>query len=924
MRVELSGRFSERQELGELLTQPKWRVMVGAPGSGKTALIHWLLQTAQSRGVSSIVIRPVQIEASIAMSAVSDVVSRTDPGIIGQLSDAHQLVLADLVAARPVDDPGLVRAAFSAMLAASQHNGMLLLILDDAQWIDRQSAETIAFACRRSLRGSSLLAAFRTKEHSLLFDALTVDPSERIELGPLEDAHIAAIIEAESPLTPALRIGLARYADGNPLRAREIGRAAKRGAEALFTSDNLSVRANPLVSAVEVLDKSHLDVLYAVSQLRDPQVDVLSKMFPAPVVRAALVAAADAGHSVTVDRRVLFDHPLYGDAVASMLTADQRRTIHGRIAPAVDDPIERGRHLSLSSTVFDNSTRMEIFSASTHAASQGSVALALQLAFRAVDGIEIPDLTVQSPELSIYVNAQRWLANLEFRVDDPDAASRRLRQLLDGLVDGPHQVRLSLDLAGLLSWSKTLSVGIGTYQSILAQAHVDDASVAEAGMQLAMLQVNARTIPEAVASAARGREAGQRVGGQVEAEAMAMDVFVRFLAGGGFDTAALRRASQLEDLQNWLSVQCPPFSLGPFLYAWCEDERALDQFETRRSVFRARGSSTALVMGIAFEVNMLCSRGHTQQAQALVQLGLDVAEFDNELTRSLSQLAAARLLAHGGQCDEAEQQLAPAEQSFRNLEFKLGSIEAANVRMAMLSAAQDRTSVAALGSTWMDSMDADGFREPAVLPGLLDLIEASGSLVSKRQGLGDVSLLDRLVTRLSSVTNGSVTNAERPDLVAATLWARAFQSVDNQAAIDEIRLLFHQATAAFAVSGRMFWEARAQLALGRIERREGARRAATELFRTSLSLFESCCALRWCEVVRAEDKRLTGKTDEGSLTVIEVQVAQLAADGKSNKEIAADLFISAKTVESHLGSAYRKLGINRRTQLHTALVAHRL
>jgi DNA-binding CsgD family transcriptional regulator len=927
--MTIAGRVDEQQTLAQLLTTPSWRVLLGNPGSGKTTLLKWLTTEAHSMGVPTLVVRPVEIEASIAMSALSDVVSRTSSAVRSRLSPTHQEVLNDLIIANPVDDPGLIRAASTALFAALAQDGPLLLVLDDAHWIDQQSAETLSFAIRRSLRGHSLVAAFRTHERSLLLDALIADESETVMLGKLPDAAIASIIESEGELTPSLRFGLAQYANGNALRAREIGRAAKRGAEAFFTAETVRPQSNPLVSAAQLFPSEHLEVLYVASQLRDPSIEMLTKVFPAEQLRGALVASGDAGHSMTIDGHVQFDHPLFGEAVASLLSAGQRRELHGRVAQFVDDLIERGRHLSLSSVALDQATRIEVFVASTHAAANGSITLALQLAFRAVDGLTIPDLSEANAETFMYVNSQRWIANLEFRLDDPGAAERRLRALLQRLpqgrssgepvspkgrapVQGEHHIRVSLDLAMLLSWSQTLSVGIDTYQSVLNQPDASDASIAEAGMQLAMLQVNAVTVDAATVTARRGVQAGHRAGGQVEAESMAIDVFTRFLHGEGFDDRTLERASEKEDLENWLSVQCPPFSLGPFMYSWCEDARAFDQFAIRRRVFRVRGSGAALLMGIPFEVNMLCSRAKMTEARDLVQLGLTVAEFENELAQSLSQLANARLLAHLGDVTQAERLLAMVEASFAKLEFKLGTIEAANVRMGMLSSASDWPAVERLGRSWLDELLRSGFHEPAVVPGLLDLIEAAGH-GGMKGGVG-LELLDLLIGRLDAATD-----AARPDLIVAQQWARAHRSGLTRDESERTREIFGQTIDGFLASGRVFWAARARLALGRVERREGARRAASDLFRLALEGFTQCEALLWCDIVRSEDKRLSGRTNDDELTPIELQVATMAAAGQSNKEIAAVLFIAPKTVESHLSSAYRKLGITRRTQLHSAL-----
>ncbi len=907
----IAGRTEEQEALDALLTSPAWRVLLGSAGSGKTTLVAWLRDRAAEQRVPTLLVRPVEIESSIAFSSLSDLVGRIGADCLGLLEDQHQRVFADLLNATPVEDPSLVRSAFTALLHSIAASGPCLLILDDAHWIDRQSAEVIAFACRRAWRDRPALAAFRTKEQSLLLDAFISDPStQTISLQQLSAADLATIIGEEAPsLTPALQIGLAAFANGNPLRAREIGRAARRGSEAFFARPDIEVEANPLMSAAQLLEPDHLDVLYVAAQLLVSSVSTLNAVFSNELVNDALTSAADAGHLVVVNQQIEFEHPLLGDAIASLLAPQNRRDLHGRIAAVVDDQIERGRHLSLSTTTFDQDTRIAIFIASTLAAAKGSLALALQLAYRAIEGVEAPDFGEATPSARMFIDAQRWTANLEFRIDDPQAAARRLFVLADRLAGSPLRSRVEIDLANLQSWSTSLSAGIERYTDLLSSSDASPAEQAESGMQLAVLLVNTRTADLAVEAGRRGREAGALAGGQVEAESLSADTFARFIGGYGLDNEAITRATSLEHLENWLSVQCAPFSLAPFLFAWCDDDRMFDAGEKRRRVFRQRGSTTALVMGIPFEVHMLLRRGRTPEARALVQFAVDSAEFENELTRSCSQLAEGRLFAHLGMWQEAENALKTADDIFERIEFRQGIIESASVRVGMLAATADATAVLKFGTKWLRRIDEFAMTEPMLIPGILDLIEAASS--------HDSSVMADLQARLVSAVDG-----DRHDIASARLWAESLRTSANREDSARVVSLFEELTNDWIQSGRLFWGARASLAWGRHCRREGARRAAGDHFERALATFEAAEAHGWCDVTSADIARLgrSATTTKGALSTVETTVARHACAGASNKEIAQLMFVSDKTVESHLSSVYRKLGINRRTQLSAKLL----
>jgi DNA-binding CsgD family transcriptional regulator len=910
MTEQVAGRSIEQRNLLHVLDGPSWRVVTGSPGSGKTSLIQWVLAQAEARSIRTLLVRPVQIEASIAHSALSDVISRATPEELERIDLVHRTVLDQLVNGVFVDGPALVRSAFSALLRSCAAGGSLLLVLDDAHWIDRESAETIAFACRRMMREHSVVAAFRVNEPSLLLDALAGDPMcSSLALGRLDVADIATIIGQQSDrLTPSLCLSLAEFADGNPLRAREIGRASLRGAEALFKNRNIRVQNNPLGSAAELLTAEQLDVLYVASQLRDARLATLNAVFSVELVGAVLADVGDADHVMVLDRQVQFEHPLFADAVAAVMTPSRQRELHGRIAAAIDDPIERGRHLSLSSTHFDTAMRIEIFVAATLAAANGSLALALQLAFRAIEGLDQPERLDHSDDSSMYIDSQRFVAQLEFRIDDVGAAAARLRALESQLVDDARQIRVSLDLANLLSWSTSLSSGVELYEDILRRPDATDAEKAEAAMQLAFLDVNVRTADRAIRVLVDGQAAGDRAGGQIAAETRSMNLMARFVGGHGIDRSALAELERSEDLEGWLTVQCAPFSLRPFMLAWCEDESALEAFAIRRQIFRRRGSITAQLTAIPFETNMLCSRGRIAEARALVQLGIDTAEFDNPLTKSCSHLAEGRLHAHLGQWEEAERSLTAANTVFGVFGLRQGLIESASVKVHMLVTSGDFGAAIALGKLWMERLEDFAMDEPMLIPGILDLIEAAAT----KQ---DAELMAVLQARLAAAACD-----DRPDIDTARVWAEALWLVSTRDDPAKAKSLLEGLVKEWAERGRTTWVARAHVVLGRLARRDGARRAAADHFACARTEFESAEMHAWASVVEGEVSRShRAPATTNSLTKAEADVARHAAGGSSNKEIAQLMFTTERTVEAHLNSVYRKLGIARRTQLHAAL-----
>ena len=134
-------------------------------------------------------------------------------------------------------------------------------------------------------------------------------------------------------------------------------------------------------------------------------------------------------------------------------------------------------------------------------------------------------------------------------------------------------------------------------------------------------------------------------------------------------------------------------------------------------------------------------------------------------------------------------------------------------------------------------------------------------------------------------------------------------------AVDEATSLLEQAVARHHKVGDVFGHARALLALGMILRRARQKRPAREAFEAALAGFEDLGAATWIEKVRAELGRIGGRTREDGLTAAERRVAVLVAAGRTNREVAGELFLGERTVAGHLTRVYAKLGVRSRTEL---------
>jgi DNA-binding CsgD family transcriptional regulator len=266
-----------------------------------------------------------------------------------------------------------------------------------------------------------------------------------------------------------------------------------------------------------------------------------------------------------------------------------------------------------------------------------------------------------------------------------------------------------------------------------------------------------------------------------------------------------------------------------------------------------------------------------RKARAEATLGdLETARLDADNARELAEGAKDAIHA------------AHAHTVLGFLELSSGDAEAADRHLGVVA----------------DRLLAMGLGEPAIFPFFPDAIEA---LV----GVGDLeraeALLGWLEERGQSLgrTWALATGARCRGLVASA----SGDQVSALAAFDEA--LAHHERLPFP-----FERGRTLLALGQTRRRAKQKRAAREALAAALAIFEEVGAPLWAEKARAELTRIGGRTaSSGDLTPTEQRVAELVAEGRSNKEVAGELFVTVKTVERNLSRVYEKLGVRSRSEL---------
>jgi len=214
---------------------------------------------------------------------------------------------------------------------------------------------------------------------------------------------------------------------------------------------------------------------------------------------------------------------------------------------------------------------------------------------------------------------------------------------------------------------------------------------------------------------------------------------------------------------------------------------------------------------------------------------------------------------------------------------------------------------AAEGAIWLERADLQaaklGWGEPTMRGWTADRVEA----------LLELGELDDAVAALDA-WDADATRLARYQVLAHVTRCRGMVEA-SRGEVDEAVTLLEQAVDQHEAVGDVFGRARALLALGVVRRRERQKRPAREAIETALAGFEQLGAATWSDRARRELGRIGGRSREEGLTAAEQRVATLVAEGKTNREVAAALYLGERTVASHLTHIYAKLGVRSRTEL---------
>lgn len=898
---------------------PSALVIRGEAGIGKTTLWNEAVASARRSSYTVASCRPAQTEAKLPYLGLGDLFTDVPDEVLSELPIPQRRALeVALLRTEGEGDPLQQRAVSAAVLntlVTWARSTPLLVAIDDVQWLDPPTTRVLRFAVRRIARGGvGILAAIRTggadDDPLDLRSALQAGHLHRLKVGPLGPQALDRLLRWHLDVAlpgPTLR-RIEETSGGNPFFALELGRE-------LLDTEASAIPGQPLPAPSSLTDllgarlarlsEPTRKALLVLSALSRPSVDVLRAASTTPeAVPDALEEGSDAGIIELREGTLRFTHPLLAAVTYSTASRVELRGLHARLAELVDDPEERAHHLGLSAEGPDDAIAAAMDEAATRAARRGAPDAAATLLEQA--------MRLTSPA-AVHDSLRRKLAAADQHVAAGDTA--RARVLLEEVVATSEAGATRARALHRLSRVRVLERGFGAAPPLLRQAleeaGEDPALRAAIERELVFTLTQMGALSEAMPHARAGLLAAEASGQPaLLADALNHLCMAEFLLGDGVDEQLLDRAIAMDAQVGPAPLQEHP-GMGTGRLPLAMTLRWADRFDEARDLLRAlhrehlehgdEGSLTPVLFGLG---ELECLAGDWRTARRLADEGHELARRTGQAVTERVSLALEAMV----------------EASWGNVEVARTGAETA---LALSEAADDPRFVIrnlkTLGFIELslgDPVGASGYFErglelertagydPCVLRLVPDAVEAMLAMGRLEDARPLIEVLEDHGRR-----------HDHPWAVATGARCRGLLEAAS-GNLDEAEGALERSIAGFERLPQPFELARTLLAMGVVLRRSKRRRMARESLERALAMFEALGARLWVERSRIELGRIGGRPSSPLvLTPTEERIAELVAEGQTNREVAASLFLSVKTVETNLTRIYRKLGVGSRREL---------
>jgi DNA-binding CsgD family transcriptional regulator len=892
------GRDAELSIVQAFLDRPveglRALVLEGEAGIGKSTL--WLagVAGARERSYRVLISRPAETERNLPNVVLGDLFGEAEPKVLDALPAPRRRAFESAMLREEPDLPLDARAlgvAILTLLPMLARNRPLVLAIDDDPWMDLSSAATLRFALRRSPH-EPILLLFSRRIDAAPAPALeeAIDPAEvdRVRISPLSMGATQQLIRQRLGIAvprPTL-LRLHEASGGNPFYAIELARAQ--------SGDPTREATLPLAvpPSLERLAAARLEALDAPTRRALLLVAAHGRM-PLGLLRALEVApeALDPAFAAKVieaaDGVVRFTHPLLASALYQGAVGEERRAAHRRLAAALDDPVHRGRHVALGADKADDALAAALESAVAAARDRGMPIAAAELAEHALR-LTPPDAVDDRHRRAITA------ARAHLAAGEVNRARAIASDLLARAPAGPQRAEALVLCSELeppgsaVALLRNALAEAGGVPALQAAIHADLAEVGRLTKGHAWAQRHAQ---------ASLRLAERLDDGALRANALSILARQRFERGGPHALELAEQAYRLATpLADPRQAKTAGLSVAHVLTwsgmtdrarAWLE--RQLDEWGDRDEQLRS-----VLLWYLAL-VEFWAGRWSIASAYAdqRREIGIQYGET------SPDHLPPAFIALHRGQFAVA------GDHSRRALSLARGQLLPAHTAILAVCDLWPGNPTAALANFIRaeQTADARGLGEPNLRWWRAEYVD----------GLLQLGRIDD-ATRLVADWETAAARLGRERVLAQALRCRGLVAA-ARGDLSTAAELLEEAVDRHEAVGDPFGRGRALLALGVVRRRTRQKRTARVALEAALAGFEALGAASWAATARAELGRIGGRERIEGLSPSEIRVAELVAQGRTNREIASALFLGERTVAGHLTRIYAKLGVRSRTEL---------
>jgi DNA-binding CsgD family transcriptional regulator/tetratricopeptide (TPR) repeat protein len=902
----LAGRNAELAVLEGLIAQGAGRgdaiALLGDPGIGKTSLLRAAAARARESGFTVLETAGVETEALLPYAGLHQLLRP----VLGQAGALPSRLRRALLAAFGEDDrtspePFFIALAALNLLAEVSSRRPVLVVADDMQWLDHPTQDALAFLARRVSQDPVVIVTAMRAGHPGPFLAAGLP---QLEVGSLDESSAREVLAVHAAgLSAAVQERILSEAVGNPLALVELPvawRAAARGLDEAPALVPLTARLERAFAGriaglpPQGRDAVLVAALGSASEL--PEILAATSVLAKRQVPADVLDEACAAGLIHVDGMHLrFRHPLVRSAVAATEPPARHRAAHAALADVLRaEPDRRTWHRAQSITTPDDGIADELEASHLNALRRGS-------AMSAIWALERSALLTTDPAR----RGRRLLlaAQHAFAVGRAD--------LVGGLLKTAARNPLSdIDRARMEWLREIFNDGVpGDAARVRELCAAADRSARAGDLDLALnllLGAGLRcwwadTGPDAralVASTVSNLPAAARDPRYVAALAVAEPVLQGRAVIGMLSSFVIEDARDADALRL----------LGMAAFAAGDLVRGADFLDRAESVLRDQGRLGLLNHVLCLQAPTWLSTGDWERQIAASEEGRRLAqETGQPIWTTQSLLVEAVGQAHRGHADEALALAARAEQmaSGKHLNALLSSVRRAR------------------GCAWISrGRYADAYAE------LRHAFDSADPSYHPRVRFASVMLLAEAAVRCGEQDGARAVIADLERVAAVTpapilhvylLYARAVLADDASAEA------LYQAAMAHDLTRWPWPRAMIELAYGRWLRRHRRVAESRPPLRSALTTLNLIGARSWAEQARAE-LRATGErpppaqsSAADTLSPQELQIARLAAEGLSNREIGQRLYLSHRTVGSHLYRIFPKLDITSRTQLASRL-----